>query len=127
MTAAFSLRGLTKIYGEGAAAVRALSDADIDIQEGELVVFLGPSGSGKSTLLNILRGFDRATSGDVRFRERPLAALDEHELTRYRLRLRLVRTCDRSSGIFRGNGRHLSPIALKRTGTGFRCSGQNNR
>jgi putative ABC transport system ATP-binding protein len=84
MTAAFSLRGLTRIYGEGPTAVRALSGVDLEIAEGELVVLLGPSGSGKSTLLNILGGLDRATSGEVLFRDLSLTALDDHALTRYR-------------------------------------------
>ena len=68
MAAVFTLRALTKRYGEGPTAVRALSDVDFDIEDGELLVLLGPSGSGKSTLLNILGGLDRATSGSIDFR-----------------------------------------------------------
>jgi putative ABC transport system ATP-binding protein len=82
--AAFTLRGLVKLYGEGPAAVRALSDIDLDIEEGELVMLLGPSGSGKSTLLNILGGLDRATSGEVLFRGARLNDMSERELTAYR-------------------------------------------
>jgi putative ABC transport system ATP-binding protein len=61
-----------------------LRDIDLDIAEGEMLVLLGPSGSGKSTLLNILGGLDRATSGDVAFRDRSLTAMADEELTRYR-------------------------------------------
>jgi len=49
----FHVRGLTKVYGVGDAAVHALSGVDLDLYEGELVVLLGPSGSGKTTLLKI--------------------------------------------------------------------------
>jgi putative ABC transport system ATP-binding protein len=81
---AFMLKGLTKTYGEGPAAVRALRDVDMEIGEGERLVLLGPSGSGKSTLLNILGGLDRASEGVVRFRGQDLSAMDEGALTRFR-------------------------------------------
>jgi putative ABC transport system ATP-binding protein len=83
---AFRTRGLTKVYGMGAAQVHALRGVDLDLHEGELVVLLGPSGSGKSTLLNILGGLDRATSGKVFFRDRDLTASTDHELTAFRRR-----------------------------------------
>jgi putative ABC transport system ATP-binding protein len=78
------MRGLTKIYGDGPAAVRALSGIDLDIAEGELLVLLGPSGSGKSTLLNIMGGLDRASDGQVSFRDLSLTSMDEHKLTNFR-------------------------------------------
>lgn len=84
MGAAFALKGLTKTYGEGATQVRALSDVDLEIAEGELLVLLGPSGSGKSTLLNILGGLDRPSAGEVLFRGKSLGAMVEHELTHFR-------------------------------------------
>jgi putative ABC transport system ATP-binding protein len=80
----FSLRGLSKLYGEGASAVHALRSVDLDIAERELVVLLGPSGSGKSTLLNILGGLDRPSSGEVLFKGESLVSMDDRELTRYR-------------------------------------------
>jgi putative ABC transport system ATP-binding protein len=86
MGAAFALKGLTKIYGEGATQVRALADVDLEIGEGELLVLLGPSGSGKSTLLNILGGLDRPSAGQVLFRGAELTSMDEHELTQFRRR-----------------------------------------
>ena len=80
----FRIRGLTKIYGEGAATVHALRSVDLDLRAGELLVLLGASGSGKSTLLNILGGLDVPTSGDVVFREHDLVRADDRALTRYR-------------------------------------------
>jgi len=84
MALTFSLRKVCKQYGEGPAAVHALRNLDLDVEDGELLVLLGPSGSGKSTLLNILGGLDRATSGDVAFGDVSLAAMSDAELTLYR-------------------------------------------
>ncbi len=80
----FTTRDLRKTYGEGPATVHALRGVDLEVPEGEFVVLLGASGSGKTTLLNIIGGLDRATSGEVRFRDRDLGAMSDAELTRYR-------------------------------------------
>lgn len=77
-------RGLTKVYGEGHAAVHALAGVDLDFFPGELVVLLGASGSGKSTLLNCLGGLDSPTAGELVFRGWELGRADETGLTRYR-------------------------------------------
>ena len=81
---AYTTKGLTKVYGEGAAAVHALRGVDLEIPAGEMVVLLGPSGSGKSTLLNIIGGLDRASEGTVYFQDQELSAMSDGELTRYR-------------------------------------------
>ncbi len=60
-----TLRGVTKVYGSGDAAVHALRGVDLEIAPGELVVVLGPSGSGKTTLINIIGGIEAATDGTV--------------------------------------------------------------
>jgi putative ABC transport system ATP-binding protein len=80
----FSVRNLGKTYGTGHAAVRALSDVDLDLRAGELVVLLGASGSGKSTLLNLLGGLDTPSEGELRYRGWDLGRADESGLTRYR-------------------------------------------
>ncbi len=82
--AVFTARGLTKVYGEGAAQVQALRGVDLDLYPAEFVVLLGPSGSGKSTLLNILGGLDTASGGSVLYRGRELTRATERELTEYR-------------------------------------------
>ncbi|MGD2132768.1 MAG: ABC transporter ATP-binding protein [Maricaulaceae bacterium] len=80
----FTIEGLTKVYGEGAAEVRALRGVDLEIPQGALVVMLGASGSGKSTLLNIMGGLDRATDGTVRSGSTNLTNLSDRALTRFR-------------------------------------------
>jgi putative ABC transport system ATP-binding protein len=80
----FKVRNLTKTYGEGDAAVHALSGVDLELYAGELVVLLGPSGSGKSTLLNNLGGLDAPTSGTLLYRDSDLANASEAALTQYR-------------------------------------------
>lgn len=57
---------LTKVYGTGVAATRALDDVSLTVQEGEFVAIVGSSGSGKSTLLHLIGGVDRPTSGTVK-------------------------------------------------------------
>jgi putative ABC transport system ATP-binding protein len=59
------LGGVNKTYGEGAAAVHALRDVDLDIPAGALMAILGPSGSGKTTLLNVIGGIESASSGTI--------------------------------------------------------------
>lgn len=80
----FRVRRLTKVYGSGAAEVRALDGVDLDLYAGELVVLLGPSGSGKTTLLNNLGGLDVPTAGELRYRDLDLTAANEAQLTQYR-------------------------------------------
>lgn len=80
----FQVRGLTKIYGVGAAQVWALAGVDLELYAGELVVLLGPSGSGKTTLLNNLGGLDVPTEGELFYRETDLTRAAEAALTVYR-------------------------------------------
>lgn len=80
----YRTKEITKIYGEGPAAVHALRGVDLEIPQGEFVVLLGPSGSGKSTLLNILGGLDRATDGVAYFQDQELTVMPDSKLTRYR-------------------------------------------
>ncbi len=68
--AALSLRDVSKVYGQGAAAVHALDGISLEVQRGELVCLVGASGCGKSTLLNLVAGLDTPTSGRVDVRGR---------------------------------------------------------
>jgi putative ABC transport system permease protein len=59
------MRRVSKVYGQEANQVNALSDVNLSVDEGALVAVMGPSGSGKSTLLTIAGSLEEPTSGDV--------------------------------------------------------------
>lgn len=77
---------LTKIYGEGEAATRALDDVSFSVEEGEFVAIVGSSGSGKSTLLHLIGGVDRPTSGHVLLNGADVYARSDEELAVFRRR-----------------------------------------
>ena len=62
------LKGVTKVFGKGQAAVEALRGIDLQIDEGGFVAVMGPSGSGKSTCMNIIGCLDTPTGGTYRFK-----------------------------------------------------------
>ncbi|WP_416066830.1 ABC transporter ATP-binding protein [Rhizobium sp. ZK1] len=74
-------RHVSKIYGEGAAAIRALDDVDLSIRTHEFVAIMGPSGSGKSTAMNILGCLDVPTSGEYVFQGISTSGFDRSQLT----------------------------------------------
>ena len=59
--ASITLKGLKKSYGNA----HVIKGVDIEINDGEFVVFVGPSGCGKSTLLRMIAGLEDITSGDL--------------------------------------------------------------
>jgi putative ABC transport system ATP-binding protein len=73
--------GLSKVYGEGDAAVRALDDVSVEFQQARFTAIMGPSGSGKSTLLHCMAGLDSPTSGSVYIGDVDLTTLTEKNLT----------------------------------------------
>ena len=60
-----NIQHLTKVYGKGDCATRALDDVTLSVPEGQFLAIVGSSGSGKSTLLHLMGGVDRPTSGSV--------------------------------------------------------------
>src|SRR5665648_206039 len=83
-TTAVRALGLTKVYGSGPSAVRALVDVDVDFAAGAFTAIMGPSGSGKSTLMHLLAGLDSATSGQAYIGDTDTTTLDDRALTRLR-------------------------------------------
>ena len=79
-----TIRNISREYGQGESAVKALDDVSLDISKGEVCVILGPSGSGKSTLLNMIGGLDRVDSGSITVDGLEITALNKKQLTDYR-------------------------------------------
>jgi len=74
-----SLRGVTKVYGDGPTAFQALKGIDLDIAAGDFVAVMGPSGSGKSTTMNILGCLDVPSGGQFLFKGRHVETLDRDQ------------------------------------------------
>jgi putative ABC transport system ATP-binding protein len=81
---ALATHQLSKVYGEGDTAVRALDGVDIRVEAGEMVAIMGPSGSGKSTLLHLLGALDAPSSGEILLGGEPYEGLGDGALTRVR-------------------------------------------
>lgn len=79
-------KGLTKVYGKGSTAVKAVDHISLDIAEGSFVAIIGASGSGKSTLMHLLGGLDRADEGTVTIKETAFEGLSEEDMAVFRRR-----------------------------------------
>ena len=75
---------ITKVYGTGVAAMRALDGVDLTIEAGEFVAIMGPSGSGKSTFMNVVGCLDMPTSGSYRFAGVEVTHLSRNQRARLR-------------------------------------------
>ncbi|HAF16984.1 MAG: ABC transporter ATP-binding protein [Syntrophomonadaceae bacterium] len=80
------VENLSKIYGSGAAQVKAVDDVSFSVKRGEFVAVVGASGSGKSTLLHMIGGVDRPTSGKVFIEDTDIYQLNETKLAIFRRR-----------------------------------------
>src|SRR4051812_10496367 len=84
MSYAVRLDSVSKQYGSGKNAVRALDAVTAGFARGTFTAVMGPSGSGKSTFLNCAAGLDRPTSGRVVLGETELSGRSETQLTELR-------------------------------------------
>jgi len=82
--AAFELRDLSKVYGQGDSEVRALDGVSLRIEPGDFVAIMGASGSGKSTCMNVIGCLDVPTSGQYLFHGVDVTQLDQDQRARLR-------------------------------------------
>lgn len=80
-----TVKGISKTYGKGEAAARALRDVSFTISKGEMVSITGPSGCGKSTLLHLLAGIEAVDSGEIWIGDAPIHAWDDKKIAKLRL------------------------------------------
>jgi len=80
-----AVRELTKVFGDGPTAFRALDSINLDVERGEVMLLMGPSGSGKTTLVSILGCILRPTSGSVKILGKEVTRLSEKQLPEVRL------------------------------------------
>jgi len=80
------VENLSKVYGSGETAVKALDNISFSVEKGEFTAIIGPSGSGKSTLLHLLGGVDFPTSGKVIIDGTDIYNLNETKLAIFRRR-----------------------------------------
>ncbi|MCA1063772.1 ABC transporter ATP-binding protein [Rossellomorea sp. AcN35-11] len=78
------VEGITKRYESGDSFFQALTDVNVEVAQGEVVVILGPSGSGKSTLLNAIGGIDQVDSGHIFVDDHDITEYSSRELVQYR-------------------------------------------
>ena len=84
MSEILRVTGLTKVYGRGGAAARALDGVSLSLEEGDYTAVMGPSGSGKTTLLDCISTIDRPTGGSILVDGKELTRLKGKELSRFR-------------------------------------------
>ena len=83
---ALRIEHISKVYGKGENAVKALDDVSFTVPKGQMAAVVGTSGSGKSTLLHILGGVDRPTDGKVFLGDVDVFAQNQKELAIFRRR-----------------------------------------
>lgn len=80
------VKRISKTYGIGETAVKALKDVSFSVPKGEYVAIVGESGSGKSTLLNMIGALDTPTSGKVLIDGKDIFSMNDRKLTVFRRR-----------------------------------------
>ncbi len=76
---AIEAKDVTKVFGDGQDAVRALDQVSVNIRENEFFTLLGPSGCGKTTLLRLIAGFDQPTAGEILLHGEDISRLPPYE------------------------------------------------
>lgn len=80
------VKNISKTYGSGETAVKALKNVSFSVPKGEYVAIVGESGSGKSTLLNMIGALDMPASGKVLIDGKDIFAMDDRKRTIFRRR-----------------------------------------
>ncbi|MFV0396049.1 MAG: ABC transporter ATP-binding protein, partial [Coprobacillaceae bacterium] len=79
-----STKGLCKSFAQNGEQTHVLNMLDIEIYQGDFTIIMGSSGSGKSTLLYALSGMDKATAGEVLYKNENIVIYSEKQLAKLR-------------------------------------------
>ncbi len=83
---AIHVRGVSKTFGQGEAAIHALKDVDFDARKGEMLMIVGPSGCGKTTLLSVIAGTLTFEKGEIDVFDAALQGMKQRAITEFRKR-----------------------------------------
>jgi NitT/TauT family transport system ATP-binding protein len=111
--AAVTLSGVSKVYGKGSRAVRALDDVSLTVAPGEFTCLIGASGCGKSTLLSLVAGLEKPTTGTVGAGGRVALMFQEPALFPWLTAAGNVELALRARGIPRGQRRRNAAALLQ--------------
>jgi putative ABC transport system ATP-binding protein len=84
MTEILKTLDVSKVYGSGSSAIKAVNGVSISIEAGEFAALVGPSGSGKTTMLAMLAGLLRATEGELFIDGEEIGQMSDRDRTRFR-------------------------------------------
>ncbi len=76
--ALLEVEGLTRLFG----GLRAVGNLSFSVEQGEILGLIGPNGAGKTTVFNLITGFVRPSSGQIRLDGRSVAGKKPHRVTR---------------------------------------------
>lgn len=76
---------LSKVYNDNSLPVKALTNIDLEFEQGEFTAIVGPSGSGKTTFLNMIGGLDKPTEGKIVINDTDITGLSDSKLIDFRL------------------------------------------
>ncbi len=79
-----SIKNLTHYFGEGTLRKQVLSNINLEIQAGEIVIMTGPSGSGKTTLLSLMGGLRSAQEGSLKILNQEMCGAHKRQLIEIR-------------------------------------------
>jgi branched-chain amino acid transport system ATP-binding protein len=79
MEAILEIKGLSKAFG----GLQAVLNFDLTVNQGDLIGLIGPNGAGKTTVFNLITGFIRADSGEVRFKGKRITHLKPYQIVNH--------------------------------------------
>jgi len=116
--AAVTVAGVSKVYGRGSAAIRALDQVSLRTAPGEFTCLIGASGCGKSTLLSLVAGLEKPTAGEISVGGRVALMFQEPALFPWLTAAGNVELALRARGVGRGDRKRRAAELLETVNLG---------